>query len=113
MISSLILTFKPILGMYFMEGAWLAGTIFIFLLGSFIIGYFYKPDEHGPLIIAFVSLLVLLALFWPVLLLFVGSLAVIASPVLLGIYARKLKNKQDEERKRQYETLSGSEKILK
>ena len=99
--------------MYFMEGAWLAGTIFIFLLGSFLIGYFYKTDEHGPLIMAYMTLLGLVALFWPIFILLAIGLAVFVSPALLGIYVRKLKKKQDEERKRQYEALSGSEKILK
>lgn len=99
--------------MYFMEGAWLAGTIFIFLLGSFLIGYFYKTDEHGPLIMAYMTLLGLVALFWPIFILLAIGLAVFVSPALLGIYARKLKKKQDEERKRRYEALSDSEKILK
>lgn len=99
--------------MYFMEGTWLAGTIFIFLLGSFLIGYFCKTDEHGPLIMAYMTLLGLVALFWPIFILLAIGLAVFVSPALLGMYARKLKKKQDEIRKKQYEALSGSEKILK
>ena len=99
--------------MYFMEGTWLAGTIFIFLLGSFLIGYFCKIDEYGPLIMAYMTLLGLVALFWPIFILLAIGLAVLGSPALLGIYTRKLKKKQDEKRKRQYEALSGSEKILK
>jgi hypothetical protein len=62
---------------------------------------------------AYMTLLGVVALFWPIFILLAIGLAVFVSPALLGIYARKLKKKQDEERKRRYEALSGSEKILK
>lgn len=99
-------------GLVFMEGTWLIVTIVLCAIGLILLGFFYDPDD-GPLIILEVLIVVALAIFWPLVLLFCATALVLASPVLLGKYGRDLLNKRKKKLEEIKNEMNAIDKITK
>lgn len=92
---------------------WWTVAAILTVIGSCVVGYFYKPSEDGPLIMLEVLIICFCTAFWPIVLIATATIGVIALPILFGMYIKKLKIKRDEEKKEKLEMMSDAERILK
>ena len=92
------------------EGTWLTISIVIAIIGLIILGYFYDEDT-GPLIILEGCIVVTVSIFWGFILVFAVGVAVVAVPIYIGFYVRKLKRRRDEKKKEKQELLNKIDKF--
>ena len=107
-----LLAANTMFGLVPFEGTWLIISIVIAIIGLIILGYFYDEDT-GPLIILEGCIVVTVSIFWGFILVFAVGVAVVAIPIYIGFYVRKLKRKRDEKKKEKLEFMNDIEKMKK
>ena len=103
-----------IFGIVISSTMWIVTAIIIGIIGLIILGYYYDNSSEDAFIMTLkVFMIGALASFWPIVTIITLGIGILSLPVLLGIHAKKLKIKRDEERKKKLEIMSGAERILK
>ena len=105
-----LLATNTMFGLVPFEGTWLTISIVIAIIGLIILGYFYDEDT-GPLIILEGCIVVTVSIFWGFILVFAVGVAVVAVPIYIGFYVRKLKRRRDEKKKEKQELLNKIDKF--
>jgi hypothetical protein len=108
-----LLATNTMFGLVPFEGTWLTISIVIAIIGLIILGYFYDFDDDGPLIILEGFIVVTVSIFWGFILVFAVGVAVVALPIYIGFYVRKLKRRRDEKKKEKLEFMDNIEKMKK
>lgn len=91
---------------------WWGVAIILGIIGLCVVGYFYNPSDEGPLIILAALCVVICAAFWPLMFFLAVVAGIAATPILLGMYAKRLKSSYDEAKKKRFKQMSDAEKIM-
>ena len=91
---------------------WWSVAIILGIIGLCVVGYFYKPSDDGPLIMLEVFGVGICVASWPIMLFVAVVAGISAIPILLGMYAKRLKSSYDEAKKERFRHMSDAEKIM-
>ena len=107
-----LLAANTVFGLVPFEGTWLVVTVILCVIGLIVIGYLYD-DDTGPFIILEGCVVIAIAIFWGFLLVFAIGVGIVAIPILIGFYGRKMKIKRAEKKKMKLESMNDIDKMKK
>jgi hypothetical protein len=92
---------------------WWSVAIILGIIGLCVVGYFYEPSEDGPIVMLEALGVGICVAFWPIALFAAAVVGIAAAPILLGMYAKRLKSAYDQIKKEELEAMNDAERILK